>query len=38
VAVSTGSAWSTSLGYGTGPTASTLVQRDASGNISSGTF
>jgi hypothetical protein len=38
VAVSTGSAWTTSLGYGIAPTASTLVQRDASGYISSGTF
>lgn len=38
VAVSTGSAWNTSLSYGITPVANSLVQRDSSGYISSGTF
>ena len=38
VALSTGSAWNTSLGYGSTNTASTLVQRDASGDFSAGTI
>ena len=38
VALSTGSAWNTSLSYGVGNTANSLVQRDASGNIAGGTF
>jgi hypothetical protein len=38
VALSTGTAWSTSLAYGVGNTANSLVQRDANGNIAGGTF
>ena len=38
VAVSTGSAWNTSLSYGITPVANSLVQRDSNGYISSGTF
>jgi len=38
VAVSTGSAWNTSLSYGITPVANSLVQRDSNGYISSVTF
>jgi len=38
VAVSTGTAWGTSLTAATANTASALVQRDASGNFSAGTI
>ena len=38
VAVSTGSAWTTSLAYASANTASALVQRDSNGDFSAGTI
>jgi hypothetical protein len=38
VALSTGTGWDTSLSYGVGNTANSLVQRDSAGNIAGGTF